>query len=121
MPLYEYRCQSCNEVLEVLQKVSDRARRKCPSCAGRLEKMVSPSGFRLKGTGWYVTDYGKGGSSGKGDGDSEGGGKKSDGDSEGGGKKSEGSDGPTESPKPDGDGKKGKPAKKEKVASPRKD
>ena len=57
MPIYEYRCKACSEVIEVIQKVNERARRKCEACGGRLEKMVSRSGFVLKGSGWYVTDY----------------------------------------------------------------
>lgn len=64
MPLYEYRCQSCEKVHEILQKISERPKRKCPGCGGRLEKLVSRSGFVLKGAGWYVTDYARKGKSG---------------------------------------------------------
>ncbi len=59
MPIYEYECENCGNVKEVLQKFSDRPLKKCNSCSGRLHKLVSHSSFRLKGTGWYVTDYAK--------------------------------------------------------------
>lgn len=62
MPIYEYRCQSCNHELEVLQKLSDPELSDCPQC-GRpeLRKLISPVGFRLKGSGWYETDFKKNG------------------------------------------------------------
>ena len=59
MPIYEYECEKCGIVKEVLQKFSDRPLKKCNSCSGRLHKLVSHSSFHLKGTGWYVTDYAK--------------------------------------------------------------
>ncbi len=58
MPIYEYRCDSCGHDLEVLQKISDAPRRDCPACnEPTLRKLVSAAGFRLKGTGWYATDF----------------------------------------------------------------
>lgn len=58
MPIYEYRCQSCGEDVEALQKVSEPALTDCPSCGeSALKKLVSAAGFQLKGTGWYVTDF----------------------------------------------------------------
>ena len=57
MPLYEYRCKSCGSTIEVIQKFSDRALRKCAECSGPLEKLVSRSSFHLKGGGWYINDY----------------------------------------------------------------
>jgi putative FmdB family regulatory protein len=61
MPIYEYRCSKCQNVFEVLQKFSDSPLRKHEKCGGRVERLISASGFHLKGGGWYVTDYGKGG------------------------------------------------------------
>jgi len=62
MPIYEYRCQSCNHELEALQKLSDPELSDCPVCGQpNLKKLISPVGFRLKGSGWYETDFKKGG------------------------------------------------------------
>ncbi len=57
MPIYEYRCRKCHEVTEKIQGVQDPPLRKCPACGGKLEKMMSPGAFILKGNGWYATDY----------------------------------------------------------------
>jgi putative FmdB family regulatory protein len=58
MPLYEYRCDACNHEFEALQKISDEALIHCPACeAPELRKLVSAAGFRLKGQGWYETDF----------------------------------------------------------------
>lgn len=58
MPIYEYRCESCAEKLEKIQKVSDPALTRCPACnKDSLVKLVSASAFRLSGTGWYETDF----------------------------------------------------------------
>jgi putative FmdB family regulatory protein len=58
MPFYEYRCEACGHELEALQKVSDDPLVDCPEC-GRpaLKKLLSAAGFRLKGGGWYETDF----------------------------------------------------------------
>ena len=61
MPIYEYRCDSCKTVVEKLQKFSDPPLTTCSACGGPLEKLISPPGLHFKGTGWYVTDYAKGG------------------------------------------------------------
>ena len=61
MPLYEYQCKKCNQVFEVMQKFSDEPLKKHEGCGGKVEKQMSAPAFHLKGTGWYVTDYGKGG------------------------------------------------------------
>jgi putative FmdB family regulatory protein len=62
MPIYEYVCQKCGHDFEALQKVSDAPLRKCPECGAlRLKKLVSKPTFRLKGTGWYETDFKKDG------------------------------------------------------------
>ena len=60
MPIYEYQCDACGAVTERLQKMSDAPLRKCPKCGGKVEKIISRTSFQLKGSGWYVTDYGKG-------------------------------------------------------------
>src|SRR5690554_4964812 len=58
MPIYEYRCESCAEKLEKIQKVSDPALTRCPACnKDSLVKLVSASAFRLSGTGWYETYF----------------------------------------------------------------
>ncbi len=57
MPVYEYECNQCGEVEEVIQKFSDKPLTKCRHCEGKLQKLISQSTFHLKGTGWYVTDY----------------------------------------------------------------
>jgi putative FmdB family regulatory protein len=58
MPFYEYECQSCKFYTEVMQKISDPPLVKCPSCGKKaLQKLVSAPVFRLKGSGWYETDF----------------------------------------------------------------
>ena len=58
MPFYEYECQACKFYTEVMQKISDAPLIKCPSCGKRrLKKLVSAPVFRLKGSGWYETDF----------------------------------------------------------------
>lgn len=59
MPIYEYRCTSCQDDFEVNQKISDAPLSECPKCHGSLEKLISQSSFVLKGSGWYMTDYGR--------------------------------------------------------------
>ncbi|HDI59695.1 MAG TPA: zinc ribbon domain-containing protein [Desulfobacteraceae bacterium] len=57
MPIYEYECENCGRIEEVLQRFSDKPLTRCRHCAGKLHKLVSQSAFHLKGAGWYVTDY----------------------------------------------------------------
>jgi putative FmdB family regulatory protein len=57
MPLYEYRCKSCGQTFEVIQKFSDRPLKACRECSGSLEKLISRSSFQLKGGGWFIGDY----------------------------------------------------------------
>ena len=58
MPIYEYRCQSCGEETEVLQRLSDDPLVDCPRCGeAAMKKKVSAAAFRLKGGGWYETDF----------------------------------------------------------------
>lgn len=66
MPIYEYRCLDCGHQFELMQKFSDPPAETCTSCPGRVQKLISRSAFHLKGSGWYVTDYGRnGGANGK--------------------------------------------------------
>ncbi|MGB1140125.1 MAG: FmdB family zinc ribbon protein [Halioglobus sp.] len=58
MPIYEYQCQACQHELEALQKISDEPLVDCPECGKpALKKKVSAAAFRLKGGGWYETDF----------------------------------------------------------------
>src|SRR5689334_6372647 len=58
MPFYEYECEACKYYAEVMQKISDAPLARCPSCGKRaLKKLVSVPVFRLKGAGWYETDF----------------------------------------------------------------
>ncbi|TVZ38199.1 putative FmdB family regulatory protein [Alteromonadaceae bacterium 2753L.S.0a.02] len=58
MPIYEYRCEDCGHELEALQKISDAPLVDCPECqTASLKKKVSAAAFRLKGGGWYETDF----------------------------------------------------------------
>ena len=58
MPIYEYRCESCQHELETIRKISDPPLIDCPSCGEpALKKKISAAGFRLKGSGWYETDF----------------------------------------------------------------
>jgi len=58
MPIYEYRCNACDHEMEALQKMSDDPLKTCPNCgADALVKKVSAAAFRLKGGGWYETDF----------------------------------------------------------------
>jgi len=59
MPLYEYACHKCGKRFEVIQKFSDKPLKHCPRCNGEIEKIIHPPVLQFKGTGWYVTDYGK--------------------------------------------------------------
>ena len=68
MPIYEYQCAACGQVVERWQKISDSPLADCPACGGSLHKIISSCAFHLKGSGWYVTDYaGKNAASGSGD------------------------------------------------------
>lgn len=58
MPIYEYQCAACGHTIEALQKISDSPLTRCPACgAEALKKLISASAFRLKGGGWYETDF----------------------------------------------------------------
>ncbi len=61
MPIYEYKCDKCG-VFEVTQRITEDPLRRCPTCKGKVERLLSASSFILKGSGWYATDYGRKGS-----------------------------------------------------------
>ena len=63
MPLYDYRCEKCGEVFEVRQSFSDPTLTVHEGCGGGVQRMISVPAIQFKGTGWYVTDYGRGGKS----------------------------------------------------------
>lgn len=65
MPIYEYRCTSCQRVVEAIQKMDDAPLERCESCSGPLEKLISRTAFQLKGGGWFNQGY-TGGSAGGG-------------------------------------------------------
>jgi putative FmdB family regulatory protein len=62
MPLYEYKCTTCGDVFEVIQKFSDEPLTVHEKCGGEVERLISAAALQFKGSGWYVTDYGKGSS-----------------------------------------------------------
>lgn len=58
MPIYEYKCTSCEHGLEAIQKLADEPLRDCPACGQpTLKRLLSAAGFQLKGSGWYATDF----------------------------------------------------------------
>jgi putative FmdB family regulatory protein len=56
MPIYEYQCQKCG-TFEATQRITDKPLGRCPTCKGKIKKLISNTSFQLKGTGWYITDY----------------------------------------------------------------
>lgn len=94
MPIYEYRCDKCG-TFEITQRITEKPLGRCPTCKGRVKKLISNTSFQLKGTGWYITDYArKGNGEGKADGasktpvESKGESKPADSSAKGGGEKS---------------------------------
>jgi len=60
MPIYEYECKICQHHFEEWQKISEKPVSKCPECGKRkVKRLISSTSFKLKGNGWYVTDYAK--------------------------------------------------------------
>ncbi len=57
MPIYEYECPACEQVIEIQQRISDDPLSSCPDCGGEVKKLVSMSSFHLKGGGWYSDGY----------------------------------------------------------------
>ncbi len=60
MPLYEYECEACAHRFEVIQKFSDAPISVCPKCGGAVHKLLSSPAIQFKGSGFYLTDYGRG-------------------------------------------------------------
>lgn len=65
MPIYEYQCEVCKEIVEAWQSFRDQPITTCPSCNGIMKKLISSSSFQLKGGGWYADGYGSNSSSAK--------------------------------------------------------
>jgi putative FmdB family regulatory protein len=63
MPIYEYRCEHCGD-FEESQRITDPPLQRCPKCRRKVRRLISSTSFQLKGSGWYVTDYARGGSKG---------------------------------------------------------
>lgn len=115
MPLFEYQCRKCGQRTERIEKFDGTKLQKCPKCGGKVDRLVSAPAIQFKGSGWYVTDYGKSsGASGKESGASEG--SKSEGKSEvkSDGKSESKSEGKTESKTPSPSSDKRKPSAKSK-------
>ena len=60
MPLYEYECFVCGDQFERIRRVADASEMTCPECGGSVRRLLSAPALQFKGSGWYVTDYGKG-------------------------------------------------------------
>ena len=60
MPLYEYECFLCNHRFERILRVADASAVSCPECGGKVRRLLGVPALQFKGSGWYVTDYGKG-------------------------------------------------------------
>jgi putative FmdB family regulatory protein len=68
LPLYEYRCLKCKRHTEKIENLNGPHLKKCPHCGGKVESVITAPAIQFKGSGWYVTDYGKkttGGDAGK--------------------------------------------------------
>jgi len=57
VPIYEYQCQKCNNIFEVFHKLDEESNPACPECLAQARRIISPSNFILKGSGFYVNDY----------------------------------------------------------------
>jgi putative FmdB family regulatory protein len=65
LPIYEYRCEDCDALIEVMQKMSDDPLEVCEQCGGHLRKVLHPVAIHFKGSGFYTTDYGRGSGAGR--------------------------------------------------------
>ena len=63
MPVYEYRCDTCGQTFELIQKFADEPLTVHEGCGGPVHRLLSAPALQFKGTGWYITDYAKGKSS----------------------------------------------------------
>jgi len=63
VPLYEYKCRKCGHRFEKIERVAGPHRKKCPECGGRVERLAAAPAIQFKGSGWYITDYARKGSS----------------------------------------------------------
>ena len=63
MPLYEYKCEKCGDIFEVMQKFADEPLRVHEKCGGLVNRLLSAPALQFKGSGWYVNDYAKAGKS----------------------------------------------------------
>jgi putative FmdB family regulatory protein len=59
LPLYEYRCLKCKRNTEKIENLNGPHLKKCPHCGGKMESVITAPSIQFKGTGWYVTDYGR--------------------------------------------------------------
>ena len=64
MPIYEYHCEHCGD-FEEMRRITDPPLTRCPRCNRKVQRLISQTSFQLKGSGWYATDYGRGGAGGK--------------------------------------------------------
>ncbi len=60
MPLYEYECFLCHHKFEKIRRVANASDVNCPECGGSVRRLLGAPALQFKGSGWYVTDYGKG-------------------------------------------------------------
>jgi putative FmdB family regulatory protein len=65
MPLYEYKCDKCGNLFEIIQRFSDEPLKTHQDCGGAVHRQLSAPALQFKGSGWYITDYAKGGGAGK--------------------------------------------------------
>lgn len=100
MPLYEYQCDDCERRFEVIQKYSDPWVEGCPTCHGPVTRLISAPAIQFKGSGFYLTDYGRSGQ-GKGDGDGATSGKTDNGGGDAGKSESTKGEGASDNKSPD--------------------
>jgi putative FmdB family regulatory protein len=62
LPLFEYKCDKCGQMFEKIEKHSASTTKKCPKCGARAKRQLGAPAIQFKGSGWYVTDYGRKGS-----------------------------------------------------------